>query len=392
MLLSIPTRRILAHRTSLRALCFPEARALTTDSTQRVQSTINSWTGGEAFQQRDVQGLQGRTALVTGGTRGIGYEVAKTLALAGARVILVSRKPENGRAALSSIEETARSIRGHSGHVDLRFVECDLGRLRNVKDIADMLATEETRLDILVNNGGVGVAAFGLNDDGIERIFGVNVLGHFVLTNRLLPLLRKTAQRNGVHGGPTPRIISLTSNLHQLAPSSTQFASLAELNDPNLRADQYYARSKLGVILYTKALAQLALAPYPEAILALSVHPGAVATDIQHQVKEAFGQVLGSAMLALQTPMLRAPDEGSLGVLWAATLNVDAKKMKELQGAYVTDPGKVGGETDAARDAVLAERVWELCETLARQKLGENEALLPWGEGSRLLDHPDLKN
>ncbi|EJD44284.1 short chain dehydrogenase/reductase family protein [Auricularia subglabra TFB-10046 SS5] len=362
------------------------------DSTQRVQSTINSWTGGEAFQQRDVQGLQGRTALVTGGTRGIGYEVAKTLALAGARVILVSRKPENGQAALSSIEETARAIRSHSGHVDTRFVKCDLGQLSNVKDVADMLAKEEPRLDILVNNGGVGVAAFGLNNDGIERIFGVNILGHFVFTNRLLPLLRKTAQRNAVHPGPTPRIISLTSNLHQLAPSSTKFESLEELNDPNLRADQYYARSKLGVILCTKALAQIAIAPYPEGILALSVHPGAVSTDIQQQVKEAFGTVLGSAMLALQTPMLRAPDEGSLGVLWAATVDVDAENIKELQGAYVTDPGKIGGETDAARDAALAERLWKLCETLAREKLGKDAALLPWGKDSRLLDHPDPHN
>lgn len=234
----------------------------------------------------------------------------------------------------------------------------------------------------MINNAGIGVAPYGLDADGIERIFGVcplpvlhgrsltlvqvNVLGHFLFTNRLLPLIRKTAQRSG----PTPRIIAVTSNLHQFAPSSTHFASLEELNDPGLRVDQYYARSKLAIILYTKALARRA------DVLAMSVHPGAVSTEIQNQVHDAFGPVLGRVMTALQTPLLRAPDEGSLGVLWAATA-----AGVELQGAYITDPGKTGGETKQAGDMELAENVWTLCERLIRERLGE-DALHDWARAA----------
>lgn len=198
-------------------------------------------------------------------------------------------------------------------------------------------------------------------------------MGHFLFINRLLPLIRKTAT---IPDAPPPRIVSLSSNLHQLAPSSAKFESLEEINDPNLRADQYYNRSKLAIILYIKALVSHARLDASN-IFATSVHPGAVKTEIQEQPKQAFGYLPGVALKYLTLPFMRSPEGGSLGTLWAA-LDPDVVD-KNLNGAYITDPGKVGGETSQADDKQLGENVWSLCESLIKQKLG-SDGLLSWTE------------
>ncbi|KAG8993626.1 hypothetical protein FRB90_000650 [Tulasnella sp. 427] len=345
---------------------------------QPVQAAINKVLGGTTFQQKDVINFAGRTAVVTGGTAGIGYEVAKSLALAGARVVLLSRKPEHGEEAISTIKTLAAEDPNNTVDIDIEFIPCDFGKLSNVKEVADKIREKEPRIDILVNDAGIGVNAFGLDDDGIERIFGVNVLGHFLFINRLLPLIRKTAVEPNT---PPPRIVSLSSNLHQLAPSSAQFKSLEELNNPDLREDQYYDRSKLAIILYIKALVEHAIKPNSEKIYAFSTHPGAVKTEIQEQPMEAFGYLPGLALKYLTQPFMRTPEGGSLSTLWAAVAPdiEDNNTYSDINGAYITDPGKVGGETSQADDMQLAENVWSLCENLIKEKLG-HDALFGWGE------------
>ncbi|KAH7106599.1 NAD(P)-binding protein [Auriculariales sp. MPI-PUGE-AT-0066] len=347
------------------------------NESQPQQAFINKLTGGNDFQQKHVTNLHGKTFIVTGGTRGIGFEVSKTLALAGARVVMVSRSQSSADEAFSGIEEAAKQAEVGT-KLDLHFESCDFGSLHNVQEVADRIAKQEKRIDVLINDAGVGVTDFGLDKDGIERCFGVNALGHFLFTNRVLPTLRRSAAEHGI----TPRVVNLTSNLHKLAPGDTKFASLEELNNPNLRSDQYYDRSKLAIILLTKQLAER-LRRSPTLVRAVSVHPGAVATEIQDQIKSAFGEWLGAAIITLQKPMMRDSDEGSLGTLWAA-VSEDLDKQ-DIQGAYITDPGKVGGETKQADDASLAQNVWMLCESLVRDNVGDG-ALLPWdkvaGNGS----------
>lgn len=119
--------------------------------TQPLQAALNKVTGGNTFQQKDVRDLAGRVAVVTGGTAGIGYEVAKCLALAGARVVVLSRKAHNGEKAISQIKTLAAENETNTVDVDCEFVECDFGNMKIVKEVADKLIKQEKRLDIVRN-------------------------------------------------------------------------------------------------------------------------------------------------------------------------------------------------------------------------------------------------
>ncbi|KAI0628768.1 hypothetical protein C8Q77DRAFT_1161799 [Trametes polyzona] len=325
-----------------------------------MQSVVGSSTGSNSkFTQESVSDLHGRTALVTGGTQGIGYEVSRALALAGARVLLLSRKVDNG-------EKAVAAIKSQSPAADVEFIECDLGDLTNVKAVADHICADESRLDIVVADAGVSTA---ISESTTS----------FFLINRLLPLLRHTAS---IPGAPAPRIVSVSSELHRMAPSSVAFSSPAEVSeDVNIGPTGYYARSKLANILFTKyGLVERVFFPNDDRIYALVVHPGAVRTGQQEQMKEAYGALLGNIIKSLTVPFMRTPEEGSLSTLWAAT-SEDVER-KGLNGRYFTEAGQVSEESSQAQDAELGKNLWVLSENLVRQKLGP-DALLPWNVAAK---------
>ncbi|CAL1707349.1 unnamed protein product [Somion occarium] len=365
-----------------------------------MQKTIEQITGKAAngFHQSDVPNLRGKTAVVTGGTNGIGYEVARALALSHARVLLLSRKSENGEDAVSGIKSSNLEDKNSGGLVDVTFIACDLGDLDSVKKAAEKISKEE-RLDILVCAAGVGVNKFDTAATGIDRHFSVNHLGHFYLVNQLLPLVRKTSR---LPNTPAPRVVVVSSELHRTAPSSIQFDSIEELNDVesnsikgNLgEANSLYARTKLANILFVKELVKHAgLDTSEPSIYALATHPGAVHTGQQDQFKEAYGGVFGSIMKTVVVPFMRSPDQGSLSTLWAAVsddvVNTSPKgdqglqgdeKASGWQGHYITDPGEEGKESEQARDVALAKRLWTLSESIIKDQVGEN-ALNSWNAG-----------
>lgn len=198
-----------------------------------------------------------------------------------------------------------------------------------------------------------------------------------MLINRLLPLIRKTAL---LSDSPSPRVVQLSSSLHLTAPSSIQFASLEEINDEGLGANALYARSKLASLLYARfGLAKGVLQTGAGAgrIYALATHPGAVHTGQQDQFKDAYGQLAGTLIKAVTVPFMRSPEEGSLSTLWAAS-SPDVE-MHNLNGEYITDPGKWGGESEQGKDWQLADNLWKLSTELVKEKAGE-DALLDWSE------------
>ncbi|KAH7926517.1 NAD(P)-binding protein [Leucogyrophana mollusca] len=334
------------------------------------QKAMNTLAGNGGFQQTDVADLQGRTVLVTGATVGIGFEVARAFAESRARVLLLSRKTEHGDDAIAEIK---RSV---SEAADVHFIECDLGNLAKVREVGDRIREGEERLDIVVADAGVGVNKFDVSSDNIDRHFAVNHLGHFLLINRVLPLIRKTSK---LPSTPPPRIVAISSELHRQAPSSVQFASeeeVTEVGSNDLSAVSLYARSKLANILFTKyTLVERAIRPSGDRIFALATHPGAVHTGQQDQFKEAYGKVFGTLAKAVVVPFMRNPEQGSLSTLWAAT-SEDVEK-NSWQGCYFTDPGQLGKETAQADDEQLGKNLHELSEQLVREKIGK-DGLLAW--------------
>ena len=319
--------------------------------------------------------------------------MSKAIALAGARVLLLSRHSENAEEAIAKIKAEASP----NGPIpDITFISCDLGSLERVKVVGDQIREQEERLDLvrlcrrrccahtrtnapfsqLILDAGVGVNKYDLSSDGIDRHFAVNHLGHFYLTNRVLPLMRRTAE---LPGAPPPRIVVVSSELHRALATAVKFSSVDEINT-DLGAHGLYARSKLANILFVKyGLVDRVLRPTRSRIIAIATHPGAVHTPQHGQLKDAFGHVVGSMLKHLTTPFMRDPEQGSLSTLWAATSEEIDEDPEKWNGRYIKDPGEICEESRAAQSDELGKNLWKLSEIIVRKCLG-HDALLPWDQ------------
>ncbi|KAL2020591.1 hypothetical protein VTK56DRAFT_8179 [Thermocarpiscus australiensis] len=326
-----------------------------------MQSVLQSTTGlGPKPVQPDD--LNGRVAVVVGGAFGIGFEVSRALANAGCRVIMVNRKEEQG-------EEAKATVRAESPGASVEWKECDMGSLKQVRDVFSQLRQSLDRLDFLVLSAGINANEYGVDADGIDRHFGVNYLGQFYVVNQLWPVLRKTSKKPGT---PGPRVVFESSEMHRAAPRNVHFASLDEINDPSLGPTELYARSKLAMILAAKyGLAGKVIKENGDDIYAVSVHPGAVNTAMQQQWKDAYPGLTGKLITWAMLAFGRDVKQGSFSALWALT------SPKVENGWYYNDPEQPGKESAQASDEKLGLALWDLSHRIIRQKLGE-DALVDW--------------
>ncbi|MCF3136123.1 oxidoreductase [Streptomyces olivochromogenes] len=275
--------------------------------------------------------LSGRTAVVTGANSGIGFAAADALARAGAHVVFAVRDLERGGAAAARV----------SGSTEVRRL--DLADLASVREFA---ASWDGPLDLLINNAGVMMLPEQRTADGFEMQFGTNHLGHFALTNLLLPYV-------------TGRVVTLASGAHRMGDRVIHF------EDPNLTGrytpQRAYSQSKLANLLFTLEL-QRRLTESGSPVRALAAHPGWAATNLQSHTANPVARVLmqvGNRFLAQDN---RA---GALPTLYAAT--------QDLPGASYVGPDGLGemrgaptlvGRIAAASDPVAAQRLWTLSEEL----------------------------
>jgi NAD(P)-dependent dehydrogenase (short-subunit alcohol dehydrogenase family) len=278
----------------------------------------------------DLPDLDGRTAIVTGANSGIGLVAARELARAGARVVLAVRSTEKGRAAAASIQ----------GTVDVRAL--DLADLASVRAFA---AGVDGNVDLLINNAGVMAVPEGRTKDGFELQIGTNHLGHFALTNLLLPQV-------------TGRVVTVSSGAHRMGK--------IRLDDLNWERGGYqrwpaYGQSKLANLLFTLEL-QRRLTEAGSAVLAVAAHPGYAATNLQQHT----GSFLQNGLMWVANRVVAQSDEmGALPTLYAATQDVPPAgyvgpdSWKEQRG----HPTLVG-RTGAASDEETARRLWTLSEEL----------------------------
>jgi NAD(P)-dependent dehydrogenase (short-subunit alcohol dehydrogenase family) len=280
---------------------------------------------------QDLPALTGRTVIITGANSGIGLAAARALAGAGAHVVLAVRDLDRGRAAAESVP----------GSSEVRRL--DLADLASVRAFATGWDRE---LDILINNAGIMMVPEGKTADGFERQFGTNHLGHFALTNLLLPHI-------------TDRVVTLASSAHRWERGKMY------LDNPNLTGNynprRAYAQSKMANLLFTGEL-QRRLTAAGSAVRAYAAHPGYAATSLQSHVASRTATVvmrLGNALVA------QSPEAGALPTLYAATQDLPGDTYVGPDGlGEARGHPKVVDRLPEAKDAATAARLWTLSEEL----------------------------
>ena len=278
----------------------------------------------------DLPSLDGRTVVITGANSGIGRIAARELARAGARVTLAVRDTAKGEAAAAEM----------TGSVDVRRL--DLADLSSVRAFADAWADD---LDVLVNNAGVMAVPESRTKEGFEMQIGTNHLGHFALTNLLLPRIRD-------------RVVSVSSGAHRIGR--------IRLDDLNWEEGSYsrwpaYGQSKLANLLFIAEL-QRRLEEAGSPVRAVAAHPGYAATNLQART----GSVLQNTFMWVTNLVIAQSDEmGALPTLYAATQDIPGDSYVGPDG-FQEQRGhpKLVGRSGAAKDADTARRLWELSEEL----------------------------
>jgi NAD(P)-dependent dehydrogenase (short-subunit alcohol dehydrogenase family) len=276
----------------------------------------------------DLPPLTGRRFVITGASSGIGLAAAKALVAAGAHVVLAVRDTAKGEQAASEI----------AGDTEVRRL--DLADLASIRAFAQDIEA----IDVLINNAGVMNTPLGRTADGFELQFGTNHLGHFALTNLLLPRIKD-------------RVVVVASNAHRGA--SLDFDDLNSEN--GYQRHRTYGRTKLANLLFASELQRRLIAVH-SGLKVISAHPGLAATNLQ----KPTGNRLEDGAIAIGVRLIAQDGHmGSLPTLYAAT--------QDLPGdSYVGPDGLLGmrghpklvGRTAAARDAEAARTLWERSEQL----------------------------
>jgi NAD(P)-dependent dehydrogenase (short-subunit alcohol dehydrogenase family) len=285
--------------------------------------------GSDLIPKMDGAGarpMEGRTCVVTGASSGIGKVSAERLASMGASVVMVCRNRGRGERAKAEVD-----VRSGSRSVELMLA--DLASLDSVRAFARQFEESHGSLHVLLNNAGVVRLRRSLTADGFETTFQVNYLSPFLLTNLLLPLLKRSAPS---------RIVNVSSASH--------YGSRIDLSDLQLERGygvmRAYSQSKLALVLFTYELARRLEGT---GVTANCLHPGAVATNI-------WGNALGPAsFLGKVTRLfLLSPEKGAKTQVYLAS----SPEVQTVSGEYFEPGGRKKSSTESY-DQALAERLWD---------------------------------
>jgi NAD(P)-dependent dehydrogenase (short-subunit alcohol dehydrogenase family) len=279
-----------------------------------------------------MKDMNGKVCLVTGATDGIGKISARVLAEKGAKVIIVGRNPEKSATVLAELKSS-------SGNENIDLLMADLAVMQEVYDLAEQVISHYDRLDILLNNAGGYFAKHELTSDGLERTFALNHMSYFLLTNKLMELLKSSAPA---------RIVNVSSDAHYGV--DMDFENLN--GEQEYKAWKAYQKSKLANVLFTYEL----LKKVPADITVNCLHPGFVATNFGHNIGGFFGPVLKIA----QRISAIDPEEGAKTSIFLCS----APEVKGVSGKYFY---KCQPKTSSreSRNMDTGKRLWQISSDIA---------------------------
>lgn len=300
--------------------------------------------------------LSGKTYIVTGGNSGIGLVTVEQLSRQGAQVILACRRTDDGERAASEIKQ--KGTRG-----TIKVMELDLADLDSVRRFADSFGKLDSLLHGLVNNAGVMNTPFLRTKQRFEMQIGTNHLGHYLLTELMLPYLQKSAPS---------RVVALSSCFHDKAMGREGKIDFDDLNFERRKYDGWtaYAQSKLANLLHAK---QLAKRTAGTGITAVSVHPGWVRTNLIRQSMPVWVQDVLLKPIFKLAGMIE-PWEGSQTTLYAL-LSPD---IPQHNGAFFSQLGiyrekeatKGGWPLRSPNPNAHSEEIADRLDTISRQLVG----------------------
>ena len=276
--------------------------------------------------------MNGKVCLVTGATDGIGKVSARVLAELGAKVIIVGRNPEKSAIVLAEL----RSI---SGNENIDLLMADLAVMQEVRDLAEQVISRYDRIDVLLNNAGGYFTKHEITSDGLEMTFALNHMSYFLLTNKLMELLKYSAPA---------RIVNVSSDAHYGV--DIEFDNLN--GEQEYKAWKAYQKSKLANVLFTYEL----LKKVPGNITVNCLHPGFVATNFGHNNGGFFGPVLKIA----QRISAIDPEEGAKTSIFLCS----APEVKGVSGKYFY---KCQPKTSSreSRNMDTGKRLWQISSDIA---------------------------
>ena len=303
--------------------------------------------------------LSGKRVLVTGVSAGIGVETARALAAHGAHVVGAARDLAKAKRATQQVLADAAPGGG------LELVELDLASLASVRACAQALLAQDKRFDLVIANAGVMATPFGHTADGFETQFGTNHLGHFVLVNRIVPLLARGA-----------RVVNLSSAGHRFAN--------VDLEDPNFQRTPYaefvaYGRSKTANILFT---VEFDRRHKGDGVRAAAVHPGGIRTELVRHMDPTVLQTMVDRINADHAARGEPPyswktiPQGAATSVWAGVVAsaeaVGGRYCEDCHVSQVVEDQNLNDIREGVRpyalDPETAKALWALSEKMVGER------------------------
>ncbi|GAB5487941.1 MAG: SDR family NAD(P)-dependent oxidoreductase [Parasphingorhabdus sp.] len=309
--------------------------------------------GAETTTDQVLDGIDlgGKQVVITGGASGIGKETARAMAAKGANIIIPARNLEKGEAA-------AMEIKAASGNENVDVMDMDLGSMESIRTFADAFHANHDQIDLLINNAGVMACPFAKTTDGLEMQFGTNHIGHFLMTNLLMPAILR---------GGSARIVNLSSRGHH--------RDEVHFEDPNFENREYekwnaYGQAKTANVQFSVGLEKRFA---DKGVHSYAVHPGGIVTNLGRHLNEADVAELMARMKESSGdgPVLKSVEAGAATTCYAATApELEGKGgvyLEDCNVAEVNDADPAGSVRSYAVDPAKADELWSLSEEIVGQ-------------------------